>query len=357
MKILFIVSRLTKSGPSNQLLYICRYLKADNEITILTLSSEKKSSLKESFVNDNINIQCLELSFIKLFSFIKFLRLSVGTFKPDIIHTQGIRPDLILSLLNKHIPHVITIRNYPFDDYPKKYNLFIGIIMSIIHIIIFKISKNTVCCSHSLHNKLSHFMIKSLVIRNGTNKNEYKCEKNLNNDSIKNKFIIAVVGELNSRKNVNFILEVFVKYKSLNNFELRIFGDGPLLEQYNQTYSRYSNIKFYGYTDNVCYELSQCSCFVSCSKSEGYPNSVIEALCCGLPVILSDIPSHQEIYSVIPDFVKIYSDSFSLKELLEYYSNNFNLHKRNDLSRIAIENFDSNIMASKYLNLYHKILR
>ena len=49
--------------------------------------------------------------------------------------------------------------------------------------------------------------------------------------------------------------------------------------------------------DEVYRELKQADCYISSSTVEGLPISVLEAMYCGLPCILSDIPPHREIAS------------------------------------------------------------
>ena len=56
-----------------------------------------------------------------------------------------------------------------------------------------------------------------------------------------------------------------------------------------------TDILFKGKVFNMNEYLHASDIYLSTSKSEGLPNGVLEAMACGLPVILSDIPQHMEV--------------------------------------------------------------
>ena len=71
-----------------------------------------------------------------------------------------------------------------------------------------------------------------------------------------------------------------------------IIGDEPLMDQLKSNSS--SHIHFLGNCSNPWKVIPINSLLVSFSYSEGMPNSVLEALTRGTPVLLSDIPEHRK---------------------------------------------------------------
>lgn len=75
--------------------------------------------------------------------------------------------------------------------------------------------------------------------------------------------------------------------------KLLILGRGPLLNYLQGLCARYKiddKVHFVGFTDQTAYYLRHSRAFVMASKAEGFPNSMIEAMSCGLPVITTDSP-------------------------------------------------------------------
>ena len=66
-------------------------------------------------------------------------------------------------------------------------------------------------------------------------------------------------------------------------------GDGPMRATLEQTAP--SNVRFWGECEDVEQILQQMDLFVLLSDSEGMPLSILEALSCAKPLIVSDLPS------------------------------------------------------------------
>ena len=94
------------------------------------------------------------------------------------------------------------------------------------------------------------------------------------------------------------LIKAFGEVHGKKRRHLVLLGNGPLLQTAKQLASEYSNISLKGEVTDVDEYLEVADCFVPASLSGGLPNSVIEALAVGLPIILSDIPVHQEIQQI-----------------------------------------------------------
>ncbi|WJY17141.1 glycosyltransferase [Pectobacteriaceae bacterium CE90] len=66
------------------------------------------------------------------------------------------------------------------------------------------------------------------------------------------------------------------------------------------------NVQFLGQRDNVFPYLVAADFFISPSYNEGLPNTVLEALSCGVHCILSDISPHEELSIEHPEYISLF---------------------------------------------------
>ena len=61
------------------------------------------------------------------------------------------------------------------------------------------------------------------------------------------------------------------------------------------------SVVFIGFTDNVGFFLKHSKVFVMASKVEGFPNSMVEAMACGVPIVIADCPgeSANQSFSIV----------------------------------------------------------
>ncbi len=116
--------------------------------------------------------------------------------------------------------------------------------------------------------------------------------------------IALYVGRLASdgsaSKNLRALLESLKMTRQKREVFGVICGDGPQrleLEEWRRTLGLEADVVFTGYLrpTAVWALMKMASVFLSLSAYEGAPNTVMEAMACGCPTILSDIPAHREI--------------------------------------------------------------
>lgn len=109
-----------------------------------------------------------------------------------------------------------------------------------------------------------------------------------------NKEIVAV-GRLMPQKNYPLLLQAFAQVvKNHPDYTLRIFGQGILLEELQMLSEELcvaDKVVFEGFSDHVHESIKDSDIFVMSSDFEGMPNSLMEAMAMGFPVISTDCPS------------------------------------------------------------------
>ena len=367
IKILYVVSTLRQSGPTNQLLGIVRNLDKNNfETKILTLSPEPSNSAKQQFIEANINnIDSLNLNRFQFqMKGYKILRNYIAQYEPDIVHTTGVRADVAVSKL-KIKKHCMTIRNYVFEDYISKYGSLFGIWLAKNNIKAMEKCNYVICCSKTLQQMYQKILPQKhiYVVQNGVDTDKFSPLLNLeaknNLRSLlgipQDRIVFIAVGSLIKRKDPLSIIKAFKKANSENKAILILLGDGDLMEHCKKEADR--NVLLKGNVANVNNYLRASDVYISSSKSEGLPNSVLEAGSCGLNLILSNIPQHREIFENCFEFIELFEvgDVETLTKLIRNAIRTNNRYINYHVAEYIKNNFSNKVMSKKYENMYYLI--
>jgi glycosyltransferase involved in cell wall biosynthesis len=367
IRVLYIISTLKNSGPVKVLYNIIKHLDMDIfEPSILTLSPEDKDTKYDEFLKLNIKIYSLNLSRKQLISKYKNeLTNKILYIKPDIIHSHGIRSDyLAAKFINENSFKVCnTIHSCLFLDYTMAYGKVIGHFIAKEHIKMIKTIRYPVSCSYTVADSLkSYYRIDTNVIQNGIDDKMYNVVNKSEKEIIRKKLglpsekkIFITTGLLMPIKDPINLIKAFKESNSSGNYILLMLGSGPLMDNCHNLIDK--NIIMTGMVDNVSDYLKASDVFISASKAEGMPLAVLEAMATGLPVLLSDIKSHKEIFNVNENIGKLFEVG-NVEELSKCINqiNNLDLDYIGTQARKAIEKyFSAEIMSERYQELYRKL--
>ncbi|MFD1318489.1 glycosyltransferase [Loigolactobacillus zhaoyuanensis] len=346
IKVLYIISSLRRSGPVNVLYSIVKDARTNNiEPVIVTLKPESKRSRLSAFTNLNIKIINVGRNNLTLKKILKV----IDDENIEVVHSHGIIPDFINSLIHKKRKNmycISTLHNFPFEDYKFAYGRIRGLVLAIVHYLIIR---RLICvsCSDTIQKKFRKLHLSTISIPNGVDLPDYSM---LMNAHKKYGNVFLYLGEINKRKNVQLLMEAF---KILTQYELLIVGDGPELDALKKQ-NDCKNIKFLGRTENPASFFLESDYYISASLSEGLPMACLEAMSYGLPVILSDIGPHKEIMN---EEVGVTFSSNNLEDLLKKIRKilSMNIDSREVYEYIQ-NKYDSTRVSREYAILYNDLI-
>jgi L-malate glycosyltransferase len=283
----------------------------------------------------------------------------------DIIHTNGIRPDLFAYLNRRKIKyHISTIHNYVFADLAFSYNLFVSWIFGNLWLFLWGHADKLVCVSKSLKSFYSKWISSSKleVIYDGISAVEDSIQpdneiiKSINSIHERGLKIVGCASILTKRKGIAQVLKVVANDKEL---ALVIFGDGKDLKKLNRLSEELeitSRCFFYGFTSNAKFYFKYLDVFVMPSRSEGFGLALMEAVAQEIPVVCSDIEVFTELFNKEEvTFFKLdnlSSLSGALKKALE------NGKQKAELAYTKYMNcYTTQLMAEHYTDLYKSACR
>ncbi|HEX8149325.1 MAG TPA: glycosyltransferase [Pyrinomonadaceae bacterium] len=110
--------------------------------------------------------------------------------------------------------------------------------------------------------------------------------------------VVLYAGRMDAGKNVEGVLAALARVAEEVPLVGVMCGDGPSrprLERMARELGLARRVVFKGYVDNLWELMRGADAFVSLSRFEGCPNVVLEAMACGCPLVVSDIPAHREL--------------------------------------------------------------
>ena len=139
-----------------------------------------------------------------------------------------------------------------------------------------------------------------------------------------------------------------------NNYLLLFLGEGIEKDMLENKIEK-NQIQFLGNKSNINDYLTASDIFISASLSEGLPNTVLEAMASGIPVILSDIISHRELYlegKLHKGLFFSTNDYLQLINIIENKSKSEMEINKNQNLTLAQKVFSAKIMSEKYQESY-----
>ncbi len=106
--------------------------------------------------------------------------------------------------------------------------------------------------------------------------------------------VILSVGRLVPIKEFDPLIRVFYEVRQKRNSRLMILGEGPEREKLQDLISRLdleNDVQLPGFLEDPYPFISHASLYVLCSRHEGLPGALIEAMSFGIPLVATDCPS------------------------------------------------------------------
>jgi glycosyltransferase involved in cell wall biosynthesis len=174
--------------------------------------------------------------------------------------------------------------------------------------------------------------------------------------------VVLFVGRYSEEKNLYTALQALdIALAKLTDVDAIFLGEGPLrgeLERSRDALEHKARIHILGYSTEVWGWLKRSSLYVSLSRFEGSPNTVLEAAACGCPVVLSDIEAHREVVAYLPNAILVPASEPAAIADAVFRGLSLGVHARStaDSAPLALAHLTPEATARRYLEIYRKVL-
>jgi len=365
INLIIFLSRFGVGGAGNSIFRLCKGLpKKKFNISIICLKNcpydreFRKIGIKVYKINSN-------KTFFAMSKVLNITKLLICKKYKKNIFISNIHYTNILSLIflrNLNNLKIVLVERTPlmelsiyfgFIDFIKK-----NIIKSLIYLL-YNLSDTIVCNSANISKHFKNkYKLNTKTIFPPSIINSFRSSKKIYK---KNKtLIIVTVCRLTKEKGLDVLFQA-LSLLNFKNYKLLIAGKGIeklKLKLLSKKLNISSKIKYFGFLKDVKPILKLSNLYVNTSYFEGFPNSVVEAINHGIPVICSQ--SHGGINEILLNgkcgTIFDNGNSFELaNKIEEYYNNPKEYFSKTKLAKKNIKRFTlrKNIMG--YENLFNKL--
>ena len=373
---LFVTGSDKSSGPNKQLLNLLISLSNNKNLFINLYICNLVNSNSVSILDDfkrinNLNIICKkgnESNYLKrIINSTKSLSYLIKSNNYEIIQTSGLIPDFCIWVIKKFIrlnfKWVCFARSQIKFEYKIRFKpLILGKLLSYFHRFFISKCDLLICVSNSVAKQIKKINTQTSIMHNSlTFKDEREIKeiylKAIQNQTHQRKdsYSFVYVGHLDYLKNPIEIID-FWQRKNSQNQNLKLIGRFRHTKYFNEIINKVNlskNIKICDHKSKIITEYFRSDIYISASRTEGFPNTVIEALCCGCICILSDIPPHREIKKLFSNYIFLFKlGSYkSLDHTLEKVCKEIPNIPRSEVIKDSIKYFSSKNLEDRYLNI------
>lgn len=174
--------------------------------------------------------------------------------------------------------------------------------------------------------------------------------------------VLIYAGRLMTSKNVDIVINAIAEARWSRDALLYIAGEGPAKPYLMRLVDRlkaWETVKFVGFLPScdLWARIKAADAFISLSGYEGMPNCVCEAIACGIPLILSDIPAHR---AFLDDDSAVLIPVTSAPEVAERIwlglNNTQEAVQRSTRALARIRDLTTEKIAAHYIELYQRLI-
>ncbi len=366
-KILFVLPSLAPGGIEKHFIRQLRYFnRAEFKIYLATLFyyPEKSNLYKE--LPEDVKYEIFHFKgYFDISNLIKFIRF-IKFIQPDVVLSSMFSANTLTRLLSLFFNFKTIAREHNIYSEKKSWQMWIDKALSEVSYKVVPVSEDV---GRFIMDKEKINPTKVHVISNGIDIDEVQTKlQNTDKEIVrrdlsmgKEEKLMLNVARLKEQKNHELLIKTFKEFsEQFPNYKLAIIGEGSErknLEELIELLQMENKIYLLGYRADVFNFYASAESFVLSSRREGFPNVILEALACGLPVLTTSVPGVNEIIEEGSNGYIIKKEQDLLGKMIELASKS--KEEMTQISRKAKESalkFDMKKNVINYENLIRQAL-